>query len=169
MIGKLGDIPFEVSFDGKNKKILNFSNLKLNSGANYGKHTQKGQKPALEFIDLKSDILTFKMTFRSDFGIDPQELLKKLNEYKNNGETLDFSLGNNPVGSGQYVITSYDAGYEYITNGGKIRKIDISLTLEEYLEMIYKNIDIVVKPKKATKKKSVSQGFNQGMIDRGEG
>lgn len=38
MIGKLGNIPFEVSFDGKNKKILNFINLKLSSGANYEKH-----------------------------------------------------------------------------------------------------------------------------------
>ncbi|UUV18053.1 phage tail protein [Fusobacteria bacterium ZRK30] len=169
MIGRLGDIPFEVSFDGKNKKILNFTNLKLSGGANYEKHNRKGQKPALEFIDLKTDVLTFKMTLRSDFGVDPQELLKKLDLYKNTGETLDFSLGNKPIGAGQYVITSYDAGYEYITNGGKVRKIDVSLTLEEYIEMISKNTDIVIKPKKATKKKSVPQGFNQGMIDRGEG
>jgi len=166
MIGKLGDIPFEVSFDGKNKKILNFTNLKRSGGANYEKHTRKGQKPALEFIDLKTDIISFKMSLRSDFGVDPQELLKKLNKYKNIGETLDFNLGNKPVGSGQYVITSYDAGYEYITNGGKVRKIDVSLILEEYIEIIYKNTDIVIKPKKVTKKKIVHNDFNQGAISR---
>jgi len=168
MIGKLGDIPFEVSFDGKNKKILNFINLKLSGGANYEKHIRKGQKPALEFVDLKADVLTFKTTLRSDFGVDPQKLVKKLDLYKNTGEVLDFNLGDKPLGSGQYVITSYDAGYEYITNGGKVRKIDVSLTLEEYVELIYKNTDVVIKPKKATKKKSVPQGFNQGMIERGE-
>ena len=167
MIGKLGDIPFEVSFDGKNKKILNFTDLKLSSGANYEKHTRKGQKPALEFINLNTDVVTFKMILRSDFGVDPQEMLKKLNGYKNIGETLDFSLGNKPVGSGEYVITSYNAGYEYITNGGKVRKIDVSLTLEEYVEMIYKNTDIVIKPKKEIKKKIVHKDFNQGAISRG--
>lgn len=169
MIGLLGDIPFEVSFDGKNKKILNFSDLKLSGGANFGKHDRRGHKPALEFIDLNTDVVTFKMTLRSDFGVDPQELLKKLNGYKNIGETLDFSLGNKPVGSGEYVITSYNAGYEYITNGGKVRKIDVSLTLEEYTKELEKNSEIIIKPKKQVKKKIVSQGFNQGMIDRGEG
>lgn len=166
MIGKLGDILFEVSFDGQNKKILNFTDLKLSGGANYEKHTRKGQKPALEFIDLDTDILTFKMTLRSDFGVDPQELLEKLNNYKNVGETLNFNLGNNLIGSGQYVITSCNAGYEYITNGGKIRKIDVSLTLEEYVEMIYKNTDIVIKSKKQIEKKIVHEDFNQGSISR---
>ena len=51
MIGKLGDIPFEVSFDGKNKKILNFTDLKLSGGANYEKHTRKGKKPALVSLE----------------------------------------------------------------------------------------------------------------------
>jgi len=166
MIGKLGDIPFEVSFDGKNKKILNFTDLKLSGGANYGKHTRKGQKPALEFIDLNTDALSFKMILRSDFGVDPQELLKKLNGYKNIGEVLGFTLGNEPVRTGEYVITSYNAGYEYITNGGKVRKIDVSLTLEEYTKELENNIEIIIKPKKEIKKKIVHKDFNQGAISR---
>ncbi|MEI6857339.1 hypothetical protein [Psychrilyobacter sp.] len=51
MIGKSGDIPFEVSFDGKNKKILNFTDLKLSGGTNYERHTHKGQKPVLESLE----------------------------------------------------------------------------------------------------------------------
>lgn len=166
MIGRLGDIPFEVSFDGRNKKILNFTNLKLSSGANYEKHSRKGLKPALEFIDLKTDTLSFKISLRSDFGVDPQKLLKKLNEYKNIGKILSFVLCNQLVGDNQYVITSYNAGYEYITNGGKVRKIDISLTLEEYVKEIKNNIDVIVKPKKGTKKKIIHKDFNQGAISK---
>jgi len=33
MIGMLGEVIFNVSFDGKNKKILNFTNLKLSGRA----------------------------------------------------------------------------------------------------------------------------------------
>ena len=51
MIGMLGDIPFNVSFDGINNKILNFSDLKSNGGANYAQHKRRGLKPALEFIE----------------------------------------------------------------------------------------------------------------------
>ncbi|HAS79509.1 MAG TPA: hypothetical protein DCR90_01205 [Fusobacteriaceae bacterium] len=166
MIGLLGDIPFEVSFDGQNKKILNFSDLKLSGGANFGKHERRGNKPALEFIDLDTDVVTLNIILRSDFGVEPQKLLKKLNEYKNVGEVLSFTLGNEPVGNGEYVITSYNAGYQYITNGGKVRKIDVSLTLEEYTKELEKNSEIIIKPKKQVEKKIVHKDFNQGSISR---
>lgn len=166
MIGMLGEVIFNVSFDGKNKKILNFTNLKVSGGANFGKHDRRGHKPVLEFIDLNTDVVTLDITLRSDFGVEPKKLLEKLNGYKNVGEVLDFTLGNEPVGGGEYVITSYNAGYQYITNGGKVRKIDVSLTLEEYTKELENNIEIIIKPKKEIRKKIVNKDFNQGAISR---
>lgn len=78
MIGILGEIPFKVSFDGTNKKILNFNNLKLSGGSNYSKHNRRGMKPALEFIDLNTDTVNIDIILRSDFGVDPLKMQKRL-------------------------------------------------------------------------------------------
>ena len=167
MIGILGNIPFKVSFDGTNNKILNFSDLKLSGGANYEEHKRRGLKPALEFIDLKADILSLKIILRSDFGVDPLATAKKLDSYKNIGKTLKFLLGNKAVGNGEFVITSCNYGYEYITNNGYVRNLDVSLTLKEYTEeIVYENIEIVTKTKQNTAKKIVHEDFNQGAIER---
>ena len=165
MIGILGEIPFKVSFDGKNKKILNFTNLKLSGGANYGKHNRRGMKPALEFIDLNTDTVNINITLRSDFGVDPLKMEKKINLYKNSGEVLNFTIGNKKLSGGKFVITSCDFGYEYITNNGTIRKIDASLTLEEYSDIISTDIKTITKIKKSTQKKVVHKDFNQGAIE----
>jgi len=69
MIGMFGEVIFNVSFDGKNKKILNFTNLKLSGGANFKKHSRKGHKPALKFIDPihhKIKLFQFKIFGRAD-------------------------------------------------------------------------------------------------------
>ncbi|MEI6856796.1 phage tail protein [Psychrilyobacter sp.] len=166
MIGILGDIKFKVSFDGTNNKILNFSDLKLNSGANYEEHKRRGLKPALEFIDLENDIVSLKIILRSDFGVNPLKMAKKLDSYKNAGEVLKFLLGNKPIGNGEFVITSCNYGYEYITNDGLVRNLDVSLSLAEYTKVIYENIEIITKKKQATKKKIIHKDFNQGAIER---
>ncbi|MEI6857076.1 phage tail protein [Psychrilyobacter sp.] len=166
MIGILGDIQFKVSFDGTNNKILNFSDLKLSGGANYEEHKRRGLKPALEFIDLKTDVVNLKITLRTDFGVNPLEIAKKLNSYKNTGEVLKFLLGNKPVGNGEFVITSCNYGYEYITNNGLVRNLDVSLSLKEYTKVIYENIEIITKTKQNTEKKIVHEDFNQGAIER---
>jgi phage protein U len=165
MIGMLGDIPFNVSFDGKNVEILNFSGLKESGGANYEKHGRRGNKPALELVDLDNNKLSMNITLRSDFGVKPKELLKKIKEYTNDGSVLDFVLGSDFVGSGKYIISSYEAGYEYLTNNGKVRKIDLSVSLEEYIEEVEQDIDIIIKPKTHVEQVTVAEDYNQGATE----
>ena len=159
MIGILGDIPFTVSFDGKNMKVLNFKNLKRSGGANYEQHKRRGHKPSLELIDISTEKIGLDISLRSDLGVRPKELLSKLIAYVNLGKVLDVVLG--PELLGQFVILSYDAGYEHITGTGGVRKIDVSLSLEEYTEEIISNIEI-----KKTEKKIVHDDFNQGAISQ---
>ncbi len=163
MIGILGDIPFEVTFDGSNIKTLNFKNLKRNGGSNYEEHKRRGVKPSLELIDISLERLTLDITLRSDLGVNPEELLKKLIDHVETGSVLDFILGDKILG--RSVITSYDAGYEYISGQGKVRKIDVSLSLAEYIEKVESNIEIVKKEKKQTTKKVVHEDYNQGAIN----
>lgn len=83
----------------------------------------------------------------------------------NDGEVLDFILGGDLIGSGEYVIISYDAGYEYISNNGKVRKIDMSLSLEEYLEEITQDIGVIIKSKNQVEQTTVKKDFNQGAVE----
>lgn len=162
MIGILGEIPFSVTFDGNNIKALNFNNLKRSGGANYEQHKRRGLKPVLELVDLSLESLKLDISLRSDLGQKPKVLLGILIAYSEAGEVLDFVLGQELVG--KFVIDSYDAGYEYITNNGKIRKIDVGLSLKEYIDEVENTIEVVSTPKKKTEKKIVHEDYNQGAI-----
>lgn len=162
MIGILGDIPFSVSFDGTNIEVLNFTNLKRSGGTNYEQHKRRGLKPSLELIDISLTNLNLDISLRSDLGVKPKELLTKLTGHAETGEVLEFVLGEEFMG--KFVIASYDAGYEYIGNKGTARKIDVSLSLNEYIEEVENNIEIVTTPKKKTEKQVVHEDFNQGAI-----
>ena len=162
MIGILGEIPFSVTFDGINIKALNFNSLKRSGGGNYEEHKRRGLKPVLELVDLSLDKINLEISLRSDLGVKPKELLEKLIIYVGSGEVLDFVLGGDLLG--KFVIASYDAGYEYISNRGTVRKIDVSLSLEEYIEEVESTIEIVTTPKKKTEKKVVHEDYNQGAI-----
>ena len=162
MIGILGEIPFSVTFDGSNIEALTFSNFKRKGGGNYERHQRRGLKPTLELIDISLEQLNLDISLRSDLGTKPKEMLDKIKTYTESGEVLDFILGEDLLG--KFVILDYDAGYEYITNKGKVRKIDVSLSLQEYIDEIESNIQIVTTPKKGTTKKSVHEDYNQGAI-----
>lgn len=162
MIGILGEIPFSVTFDGNNIKALNFTNLKRSGGANYEQHKRRGLKPVLELIDLSLESLKLDISLRSDLGQKPKVLLGILIAYSEAGKVLDFVLGQELLG--KFVIDSYDAGYEYITNNGKIRKIDVGLSLKEYIDEVENTIEVVSTPKKKTEKKIVHEDYNQGAI-----
>lgn len=162
MIGILGDIPFEVTFDGSTIKALNFKNLKRNGGSNYEEHKRRGVKPSLELIDVSLEKLSLDITLRSDLGVEPEDVLKRLITHTETGSVLDFILGDKLLG--RSVITSYDAGYEYISNQGRVRKIDVSLSLTEYIEKVESNIETIKKEKKQTTKKIVHEDYNQGAI-----
>ncbi|GLI54758.1 hypothetical protein PM10SUCC1_02730 [Propionigenium maris DSM 9537] len=162
MIGILGEIPFSVTFDGNNIKALNFTNLKRSGGANYEQHKRRGLKPVLELIDLSLESLKLDISLRSDLGQKPKVLLGILIAYSEAGKVLDFVLGQELLG--KFVIDSYDAGYEYITNNGKIRKIDVGLSLKEYIDEVESTIEVVSTPKKKTEKKIVHEDYNQGAI-----
>ena len=164
MIGILGEIPFAVSFDGTNIKALNFSNLKRSGGANYEQHKRRGLKPSLELVDISLTNLNLDISLKSDLGVKPKELLTKLIGYVETGEFLEFVLGEELMG--KFVIASYDAGYEYISNKGAVRKIDVSLSLNEYIDEVENSIEVVTTPKKKTEKQVVHEDFNQGAISQ---
>ena len=162
MIGILGDIPFFLNFDGSTIKGMNFKELKKNGRTNYQKHRRRNQKPVLELVDFSLEKLNLETTLRSDLGIKPRELLKKVVAYAGSGEVLEFILGEESLG--KFVIASYEAGFEYITDRGRVRKIDVTLSMEEYIEDITSNVSIVAKEKKKTQKKVIHEDFNQGAI-----
>lgn len=164
MIGILGEIPFAVTFDGRNIKALNFSNLKRSGGANYEQHKRRGLKPSLELTDISLTNLNLDISLRSNLGVNPKELLAKLISYAETGEALEFVLGEDLIG--KFVIASYDAGYEYISNKGSVRKIDVSLSLNEYRDEVKSSVEIVTTPKKKTEKQVVHEDFNQGAISQ---
>ncbi len=164
MIGALGDITFKTSFDGKKIENINFKNLKSKNSSNFEEHKRRGAKPLLEFINTSTTDLSFDILLLKTLGVNPVELLKKIKSYVETGEVLDFLLGEEVLGS--FFIASYDSNLEYISNRGSIDKIEVSITLREYIEEIESNIQTIEKKKSKTTKKIVHEDFNQGAISQ---
>ncbi len=162
MIGVLGDITFKTSFDGVKLESLNFKNFKSKNSSNFEEHKRRGSKPLLEFIDTSTTDLSFDILLLKTLGANPLELLKKIKVYVETGEVLDFLLGEEVLGS--FFIASYDSNLEYISNRGVIDKVEVSLTLREYIDKVESNIQTIEKKKSRTTKKIVHEDYNQGAI-----
>lgn len=129
MIGNLGDVEFEVSFE----KIRTFSDMQIQRGAKYAEHSIHGCKALLEFTGFSPASLSLKIKIDAALGVDPQEELDALHEILNKHEAVPFILDGEPQGEGLWVLESLDENYEVINNKGTFISVETSLKLKEYI------------------------------------
>lgn len=128
MIAILQDVIFEVS----NLFVNTFDNLSRTSKSKYATHEIIGQKPKLEFIGFELDEITFEMNLtRQLFGfIDPMWQVKKVRNYKETKQVLNFTMGSTVYG--QYVIETVQDKATHIDNHGNIYRVVLTVTMKEY-------------------------------------
>ena len=131
MIGSLGEVVFEVSAD----KILTFDGLQFSKKANYAEHAIHARKGLLEFTGFSAVTASMNIALNADLGVNPLEELAKLNGIFERHEAVFFILDGKPQGDGLWVIESMSLKYDYLSNTGVPKIIEVSLNIKEYGEI----------------------------------
>lgn len=128
-IGTLGDIVFMVSHN----TVKTFDDLSIESSTNYAKHTRHNKKPLLEFQYNDIDKLSFSIYLSAYLGVNPLDMVNKIDEYRKNGKILTLIIGGNKYGE-KWVITSHSKSLKRFDNQGNLLIAESKVSLEEYPE-----------------------------------
>jgi len=131
-IGSLGDIVFEVSSD----KVFTFDDLKRDVKMRYAKHEVIGNKPILELVGPDLSEIKFKMLLSASLGINPLKEMDAIYTAFQSGNAMVLMLGNYVVGNYKWVIGDFSESYSEIDNKGIVWKLEVDITLQEYVEQL---------------------------------
>lgn len=131
-IATLGDIVFEVS----DTKIFTIDNLSRDVKMRYVKHDVIGSKPITENVGPDLQDIKFKMILSASLGVAPLSTMKQIYNAFNDSTAMSFMIGEQVIGSNKWVITDFTEGYSQIDNQGIVWRMEVDVTLQEYVEMI---------------------------------
>lgn len=129
-IGSLGEVAFEVQGP---RQVLTVDDFSRSASAKYSEHNIIGGKPVSEFCGPDLQSISFKIKIHAQWGQNPASQMKKLIEYCELGQVLDFILGNGPVGDNHWVIESVCEAVDHFGVDGNIVCCTASLSLKEYV------------------------------------
>lgn len=127
MIGTLGDIVFSVS----GETVKTFDNLSVETAARYYKHDRHLNKPLLEFGGMDNDKLSFDMHHSVFLGVNPNEQIKRIDEYMSQGTVLTLIIGGKKYGS-KWVIVKHSKDFARLDGKGRVLIANSKVSLEEY-------------------------------------
>ena len=127
-VGSLGRVVFSVS----SNKVETFSGLKISSSASFGSHKRHCGNEIIEFTGNDADSISFNMTISQILGVDVEEELEKLRQYKKTGKTLKFVIGKKVIGNYRWVITNISITPKQYGKKSEIITAEVSITLKEY-------------------------------------
>ena len=128
-IGALGDIVFSVS----QNTVKTFDGLKIDSKANYAKHTRHNKKPLLEYQYSDTDTASLEIYLSAFLGVNPFFMLRKIDKYLQQGKILPLVIGGKRYGT-KWVITSHSKNYQKFDNKGNLLIAKSTISIEEYPE-----------------------------------
>ena len=136
IVGYMGDIMFVTS----RQYLITFDDYSRSSESRWAKHDIIGQKPVLEFLGPDTEKISMKIQLRRDHGVNLENVLKRLREMRDTGETFPLVLGSKVIGNliKKYVlkqpVTPGQGLSEVVTHwaGGNMYCVDATVTLEEY-------------------------------------
>lgn len=129
VIGCLGDIPFEVS----SNTVQTINNMKWSGSARYATHQIHAGDSITEFVGNDPDKITFEMVLSAFLGVNPIELMAKLDQYKREGRTLPLVIGDTAYGKYRWTILSHDTRMQHTDGSGNVLSLAVKVTLQEYL------------------------------------
>lgn len=130
MIGYYGEIIFETS----DKRILNFTGLKIDTAARFATHEIIGKKPVTEFIGPGLMTLSFTIDLNGNYGVKPRDEMEKWREFAETGVAEIWVIGGMPIGENLWVVKSVSEAWNTIFNGGELFSGKLDISMEEYVE-----------------------------------
>ena len=131
MIGSLGEVVFEVSFE----KVKTFRDFQVQRNAKYTEHAIHGRKGLLEFTGLSAATASLRIRLDAALGVNPKEELETLRKMLSDHEAVPFILDGEPQGDGLWVLEGIDENYEIIDNYGTFITVEVNIKLKEYIEV----------------------------------
>lgn len=138
-IGKFGKyLTFEVYMDpsetsDKKVKCLTFSNLNRRVSSRITKHERITRKQKVQFNGPNLASMTFTMAFSAGLGVNPREMIEKLEKCVRYGYTGYFIVGTKKVGKKKYLIADMNEDWRSIMQDGKLVSANVDITMEEYV------------------------------------
>lgn len=127
VVGCLGDVVFEVS----RNSVLTPDNIQWNSGAKWEAHERHLRDPALEFVGLEADEMSFEIYLSRTLGVDPMKQIVKLFSYERKGTLLPLVIGTHAYGRYRWVITKTTRKFQ-VTDQLGVSSVTVGLSLKGY-------------------------------------
>lgn len=132
-MGVVGNFGSKITFETSDRKILTFSGMTQKVSGKYAKHAVSGQKDRPEFTGPGNRSISFKMLLDVNLGIRPREVMAKIEEAVENGETEYLVIGGRPIGQNKFCISSVSEAFDVVMNHGEIARASLQVNMEEYL------------------------------------
>ncbi len=135
IIGKFGKyLTFEVCADGGDSvKCLTFEDFQRDVTNQTTDHARFLMKQKVQFDGPALSTMSFTVRFSSDLGVNPREMLKKVESCVRLGKLGYVIIGKKKIGKHKYLITNASESWEHIIKNGKLISANVDLTLKEYL------------------------------------
>lgn len=130
---KIGNLGKLITFSVSSKKILTFESMNKTVKGRWAKHSLIQKKPRPEFLGADSQQTTLEILLDATLGVNPREMLEKIEKAVEKGTPLTFVIGGKKIGNNQWVIESVSETWDRVMLDGILVKAKTSLTLSEYL------------------------------------
>ena len=129
MIGTLGtDLVFTVS----DNYVFTFAGMTRDVSSRWATHETPGIKPRAEFLGPGLQTVSLPITLSSNLGVKPRQMLERVEQMVETGDTEYLILGYRPVGKNRFRVTASSETWDVIYNRGELARAKLTLTLEEY-------------------------------------
>ncbi len=129
MVGNFGS---RIVFETSDRKILTFSGMTQKISGKYAKHSVTGQKDRPEFTGPGNRSVSFKIMLDVTLGIRPREIMERIEEAVENGETEYLVIGGRPVSGNKFYISSVSEVFDVVMSHGEIARATVNISMEEY-------------------------------------
>lgn len=132
-MGRIGNFGKLIVFETSDSRILNFTDYQRTISANWAKHERIGKKPQSEFLNPELMTVQFKVVLNAQHGVKPWKTFHEITKAVQQGRVEKLVIGNHAVGSHKWKIMQANQSNLVVMGTGEIQKMDVNLSLEEYL------------------------------------
>lgn len=132
-MGVVGNFGSKITFETSDRKILTFSGLTQKVSGKYAKHSVAGQKDRPEFTGPGNRTVNLKIMLDVSMGIRPREIMDRIEEAVENGETEYLVIGGRPMGNNKFYISSASEAFDVVMCHGEIARATLNISMEEYV------------------------------------
>ncbi len=129
VIGKLGDIIFEVS----DETVQTVNNMSWSGSVRYATHQRHLYHAKTEYTGMDPDKISFDIVLSAYLGVNPQTSINKIWKYMRDGELLPLVIGHKGYGKYRWTITKHNIKQKHFDSEGDLTHAVVSVSLQEYV------------------------------------